>query len=168
MLKVAIATASAEKIKGIKEGISRFYHLEQTEVELYSKSTESGVPRQPFGDETYEGAINRVNGIKKEFPGMDLYVSCEAGIENAFGQYFNVQIVCIFETRSQMYFWGKSSGWSIPAEDIEIIKINTLDTYLRRKGISCIEELLGTSNSRSLAVAQATELALASGRLRNN
>ena len=52
--------------------------------------------------------------------------------------------------------------------DIEIIKRVTLDTYLREKGITSIEELLGTSNSRSSAVAQATELALASGRLRNN
>ena len=168
MLKVAIATASAEKIKGIKDGISRFYHLEQTEIELYSKSTESGVPSQPFGNETYEGAMNRVNGIKEEFPGMDLYISCEAGIESTFGQYFNVQVVCIFENKSKKYFWGKSSGWTIPTEDIKMIKSYTLDTYLREKGISCIEELLGTSNSRRSSIAQATELALSCGKLRNN
>lgn len=168
MLKVAIATSSNEKIKGIKEGISRFYGLGQSEIQLYSKSTESGVPSQPFEDETYQGALNRVNIIKKEFSGMDLYISCEAGIESAFEQYFNVQVVCIFENKSKKIFWGKSSGWTIPSEDIEIIKSDTLDTYLREKGISCIEELLGTSNSRSLGVAQATELALASGKLRNN
>ena len=99
---------------------------------------------------------------------MDLYISCEAGIEDAFEQYFNVQVVCIYESKSQMYLWGKSLGWSIPSEDIEFIKNNNLDKYLRGKGISCIEELLGTSNSRSSAVAQATEVALASGKLRNN
>ena len=168
MLKVAIATTSIEKIDGIKETFSRFYHLEQSEIEFYSMSVESGVPRQPFGNETYAGALNRVNAIRKKIPDMDFYISCEAGIENAFGNYFNVQVVCIFETKSQMYFWGKSAGWSIPSEDIEIIKRVTLDTYLREKGITSIEELLGTSNSRSSAVAQATELALASGRLRNN
>lgn len=168
MLRVAIATTSAEKVKGIKEGISRFCNLKQSEIELYSKTIESGVPRQPFKDETYQGALNRVNSIKKEFPEMDLYISCEAGIESTFGQYFNVQVVCIFENKSQKYFWGKSAGWSIPNGDIETIKNTTLDSYLRGKGIASIEELLGTSNSRSSAVAQATELALASGRLRNN
>lgn len=164
-LRVAIATSSTEKIDGVKNAISRFFFMKESEIEVYSKSIESGVSEQPFGDETYEGALNRVNSIQKEFPGMDFYVSCEAGIESAFGQYFNVQVVCIFETRSQMFFWGKSAGWSIPSKDIEVIRKNNLDTYLREKGISSIEELLGTSHSRSAAIAEATELALASGKL---
>ena len=79
-----------------------------------------------------------------------------------------MQVVCILETKSKTFYWGKSSGWSIPAEDIEIIRKKNLDIYLREKGITTIEELLGSSNSRSAAVAQATELALASGKLRNN
>lgn len=168
MLKVAIATTSAEKIEGIIKAVSRFYNLELSEIEIYSMSVESGVPSQPFGEETYEGALNRVNSIRKKFKVMDLYISCEAGIEKNFKQYFNVQVVCIFESKSQSYFWGKSFGWSIPSEDIEFIKNSTLDKYLRGKGLNAIEELLGTSNSRSSAVAQATEVALASGRLRNN
>ena len=168
MLKVAIATTSLEKIDGIKKAFSRFFNLKESEIEFYSMSISSGVPSQPFEDETYQGALNRLKKKKKKFSEMDFYVSCEAGIESSFGQYFNVQIVCIYENKSKKFFWGKSAGWSIPSEDIEIIKRNTLDTYLRGKGITCIEELLGTSNSRSSAVAQATELALASGKLRNS
>lgn len=165
MLKVAIATSSQEKISGVKDAISRFFCVKESEIEFYSKSIESMVSEQPFGNETYEGALNRVNGARKEFPEMDFYISCEAGIENAFDQYFNVQVVCIFETKSQSFFWGKSAGWSIPSEDIELIRQNNLDTYLRGKGITSIEELLGTSHSRRAAVAQAAELALASGKL---
>ena len=168
MLKVAIATVSCEKIDGIVKALSRYYGVGLSEMEIYSMSVESGVPSQPFGKETYEGAFNRVNNIRKKIKEMDLYISCEAGIEDAFEQYFNVQVVCIYESKSQMYLWGKSLGWSIPSEDIEFIKNNNLDKYLRGKGICCIEELLGTSNSRSSAVAQATEVALASGKLRNN
>ena len=74
-------------------------------------------------------------------------------------------IVCVLEEKSQSLFWGKSSGWSIPTKNIEIIKKSNLDTYLRGKGIHSIEELLGTSHSRRLAVAEATELAFASRRL---
>lgn len=164
-IKVAIATASTEKNAGVKEAFLRFFGIKETEFEFYSRSIESGVPEQPFGDETYQGALNRVNGARKVFPEMDYYISCEAGIENAFGQYFNVQVVCIFETKSQTYFWGKSSGWQIPSKDIEIIRKNNLDRYLRGKGVNSIEELLGSSNSRRAVVAQATELALASGKL---
>lgn len=168
MMKVAIATSSSEKITGVKEAISRFLHVKESEIEFYSKSIKSGVSEQPFGDETYQGALNRINGARKEFPEMDFYISCEAGIEKAFGQYFNVQVVCIFETKSERLFWGKSAGWSIPTEDIEKIRNNNLDSYLRGKGVNSIEELLGTSHSRRAAVAQAAELALTSGKLRNS
>lgn len=169
-MKVAIATMSEEKIKGIKDAIIRFYHLDPTEVELYSDSVESGVSRQPFGEETYVGALNRVNTIRKKFKEkeMDLYISCEAGIETVIGHYFNVQVICIFESKSQKYLWAKSFGWEIPSEDIEIIKRDTLDSYLRGKGINSIESLLGSEHSRSLAVTQATVLALASEKLKNN
>ena len=166
MLKVAIATESPEKVNGIKNAISRLFCMKESEIEFYSSSTESGVAEQPFGDETYQGALNRVKYLKSKIQGFDFYISCEAGIECACGQYFNVQVVCIDNNSS--IFWGKSSGWSIPPEDIEIIRKENLDIYLRKKGISSIEELLGMSYSRSAAVAQATELALASGKLRNN
>ena len=165
MIKVAIATQSPDKVDGIKDAISRLFCM-TSEIQFYSLKSKSGVSDQPFGDETYLGAKNRVEYAKEVLPGMDYYISCEAGIECAFNQYFNVQVVCI-ENNSKT-FWGKSAGWSIPSEDIEIIKKKNLDSYLKEKGISCIEELLGSSHSRSAAVAQATELALASGKLRNN
>lgn len=166
-MKVAIATKSRDKIDGIKLSFSRFF-TEETTASFYSTSVESGVSNQPFDSETYQGALNRLNNIQKALPGMDFYVSCEAGIENTFGQYFNVQVVCILETKTQRIFWGKSAGWSLPPNKIEIIRNNTLDTYLRGEGISCIEELLGPSYSRSAAVADATWLALASGKLKKN
>lgn len=167
MIKVAIATKSAEKIAGIKEAMYRIYKAKQ-EIQFYYKAVESGVSIQPFGEETYLGAINRLHKIKKEFPEMDYYVSCEAGIEETFGQFFNVQVVCV-ETRDRKTLWGKSAGLSIPPEHIEKIKAGTLDSYLRGKGISKIEEITGMS--RREFITQATELALASEKLqrsRNN
>lgn len=164
-MRVAIATTSSEKIAGVKNALCRFFGLEEQEIVVYSTATNSGVSDQPWGDETYEGAQNRVLSVSEKYPGMDFYVSCEAGIEKAFGQYFNVQVVCVLEAQTGMLYWGKSSGWAIPPKDIEIIRKGNLDKYLRGKGITCIEELLGPQNSRRSAVAQATELALASKKL---
>ena len=164
-MKVAIATGSREKIAGVKEAFIRFFQLKESELQIYFKPVESGVPEQPFNDETYKGALNRVNGIQEAFPDMDFYISCEAGIEYAFYHYFNVQVVCILDGKSNDYFWGKSAGLSIPVEAIEEIRQRNLDVFLRGKGITCIQELLGEHNSRRAAVAQATEFALASGKL---
>lgn len=165
-MKIAIATKSPDKITGIKETILRFFNLEEIEVEFFSKSVNSGVSEQPFDSETYQGALNRATCIQEEIPGMDYYISCEAGIENVFGQYYNVQVVCILKSNGET-LWGKSSGWTIPTEDIEIIRKNNLDNYLRCKEITSLEDLLGPSYSRSAAVADATWMALASGKLRN-
>jgi len=159
-MKVAIATESHEKIKGIKNAFSRFFDVKDAELEVHYEPTDSGVSAQPFDAETYEGARNRVDNIKRfNKERHDFYVSCEAGIECLAGIYFNVQVVCIFEVATQKYLFGKSFGWQIPSEDIEIIKEKHLDSYLIDKGIKSLEELC--PYSRNEAVAQATELALA-------
>ena len=162
-MKIAIATNSVDKINGIKAGFFRFFNLNETEVVVFHRSVESGVPEQPFDEETYLGAQNRVNVlISSKDMDADYYVSCEAGIESCKGMYFNVQIVCIFDRKAQKYVFGKSAGWQVPSEDIEVIKEINLDSYLRSKGITKIEELLGAEYSRANAVARATEFALAS------
>ncbi len=166
MIKVAISTISSDKINGVKQAFLEFFNLKESEIEFHSIKIESGVPEQPFDEETYQGAKNRVDNIKKKITEeMDFYISCEAGIESVFEQYFNVQVVCIFESSSQKYLWGKSAGWPIPPNAIKEVKQSNLDSYLRRIGITSIEELLGAKNSRSSAVEQATVLALASKKL---
>ncbi len=165
MLRVAIATSSQEKIEGIQEAFLRFFQLKKSEIEISFRKTESKVPEQPFDSEIYVGAYNRVEKIKEELEGWDYYVSCEAGIEGFVDNYFNVQVVCILEAASKNYLWGKSAGWQVPSKDIKAIKNGTLDSYLREKGFRCLEDILGLSHTRSQAVAQATEMALASKKL---
>ena len=164
-MRVAIATDSKEKIKGIKSAFSRFFKIEEEQIEFFHQKVESGVSEQPFNEETYEGALNRVNTLIEKSEKADFYISCEAGIEEFFGKYLNVQVICIFDSKNQRYLWGKSSGWQIPSKDIEIIRNSNLDDYLRAKGIQCAEDLLGADYSRAEVIAQAVEMALASQKL---
>ena len=53
-LSVAIATSSSDKIEGIRSAISRFFSLEESEIEVFPKAVDSEISEQPFGDETYE------------------------------------------------------------------------------------------------------------------
>ena len=163
-MKLRIASNSIDKINGIKIAFSRHFQIEETEIEVFHQSADSGVPDQPFGEETYQGAINRVKYLI-DSGDTDFYISCEAGIEQFLDSYFNVQVVCIFDKRSQKYIFGKSAGWQVPFEDIDLIKEINLDNYLKAKGIMSIEQLLGPDYARAKAVTQATEFALASLKL---
>ena len=165
-MRIKIASNSVDKINGIKHAIARFYEIPETELEVSHQKTSSDVPDQPFDEETYLGALNRVNNLISSEEKIDFYVSCEAGIETFLGKYFNVQVACIYDTKTQKYYFGKSAGWQIPSEDIEIIKKSNLDSYLRnRKGITNIKQLLGEDSSREELVTQATHMALASQEL---
>ena len=163
-MTVKIATNSTDKINGIIRAISRFFKIEESEINVIHQAVDSGVPDQPFDEQTYVGARNRVDSIigsnEKE---ADFYIGCEAGVEKLSGIFFNVQVVCIFDPKSQKYSFGKSSGWSIPLEDIEIIKLIGVDRYLRSLGIDTLEEFVGYS--RTEEVMRATEFALASLKL---
>lgn len=160
-MQIKIATNSIDKINGIREAFVRFFAIKNDDVEIHHCLAVSGVSEQPFDEETYQGALNRVRNLISS-DNADFVVSCEAGIESFLGCFFNVQVVCIFEKKTGKYYFGKSAGWQLPSEDIELIKEINLDTYLRNKGYTCLEDVLGKGYSRTSAVAQATVHALAS------
>lgn len=164
MLKIGIATTSSEKIEGIVKAISEIFRVTFEEMDVHCAAVESKVASQPFDEDTYKGAENRIREIERIFPGMHVYISCEAGIETAYDKYFNVHIVCVKEETSQTLLFGKSSSWEVPSEDIEIVKKIGLDHYLRCKGVTAIEELVG--KPRSAFVAEATAMALSSKKVK--
>ena len=164
-MKVEIATSSRQKILGIKTAFSRFFKIQESEIEIHYQKVKSEVPRQPFMEEIYQGALNRVKTIRNTECNAEFYISCEAGIEVCMRNFFNVQVVCVFDKKNHRYLWGKSAGWQIPARDIWMVKKYGVNEYLRKKGIRKNNELFGENYSRAEAVAQATEMALASAKL---
>ena len=87
---LVIATTSQDKIEGIKTAFLNYFPADEYEITIYSGKTDSGVSEQPFGNETYQGAYNRINNMRKQYNkffdsqgiNVNYYVSCEAGIDN--------------------------------------------------------------------------------------
>jgi len=75
-VKVVVASQSALKIAVCKKIIRTF----RENAELVTVKTASGVPEQPFGAETQQGAFNRLADAKRLVPDGDLYLSIENGI----------------------------------------------------------------------------------------
>lgn len=179
-ITLLIATTSEEKIKGIRDAFLQYFPEEKYEIKIYSCKAESGVPDQPFGNDTYQGAYNRINNIRKKHEKMleeqginiDYYVSCEAGIDDTnkviidgkvSKLYSSEQVVCIYSEKQDMYSFGKSSSWTIPEKDIEEIKNTNLDLYLRKRGCTCTQDVGdGKYNSRAKSVMEGTKSAIAS------
>lgn len=179
-ITIVIATTSSDKIEGIKEAFLQYFPKEEFEIKIYSGKAESGVPEQPFGDDTYQGAYNRINNIREKYETVlkeqgvcaDYYVSCEAGIDNTNKTiikgivtpiYTSEQIVCIYNPKSDSYYFGKSSSWTIPEDDIEEIKSTDLDKYLRKRGCTGLHDVgKGSYISRKEAVKEGAMSAIAS------
>lgn len=181
-ITIVIATTSKDKIEGITQAFLQYYPEDEYEIKVYSSKTESGVPEQPFGNDTYQGAYNRINNAREKHESIlrdqgidvDYYVSCEAGIddtnrtiinENLVQVFASEQIVCIYEPKKDSYSFGKSSAWIIPAEDIEEIKNTDLDRYLRNRECTGLHDVGdGKYITRKDAVKQGAISAIATSR----
>ena len=180
-MTIVIATESDAKIEGIKNAICKFYPNEEYDLKIYSGKTESGVDDQPFGNDTAQGAINRITNAMEKYKValneqnilVDYYISCEAGIDDTnriqIGDtdetlYASEQVVCIYKPSSDIYSFGKSSAWFLPKEVIDEIRKSNLDIYLRSLGCTGLQDIGNASNyiTRSEAIEQATASALAS------
>lgn len=177
---IVIATTSKDKIEGIKTAFIQFYPEEAFDLKIYATKVESGVSEQPFGNDTYQGAINRINNIREKYEqqfkeqgiNIDFYVSCEAGIDDTNKTiingkvsilYASEQVVCIYNPNNDSYTFGKSSAWTLPQKDIEEIINTNLDIYLRKRGCTGLHDV-GNGNyiTRKDAVIEGTRSAIAS------
>lgn len=166
-IRVGIATTSTDKIEGIKRAFEKIFP--NSKIQVFPRKTESGVADQPFGKETSKGAKNRVENLmetlKNDNVTVDYYVSCEAGIDNESipGEFFSEQVVFICNKATRKGFFGKSSSWSIPKEDIQEIQEADLDMYLRKRGYTGLQDIgNGTYITRCDAVEEGVCAALVS------
>ena len=77
-----VGTQSEIKLKAIRGSFEKFKHLVPGNEfwEIEGVAAESGKPEQPEGDETLEGAANRVRSAMDMHPESDMVIAIESGI----------------------------------------------------------------------------------------
>lgn len=158
-MKVVIATKNPHKLEGISLAFRDFFPKD--DIQISSIKVESGVDEQPFNDNVYLGARNRVENAQKVTKTYDFIISCESGIIEQFGNFFNVQIVYIIDS-SKKEAWGISQGFQIPNKYIPKIKETNLKTlfdeiFNEHGGISMLSY---GQLSRSKLIYEGTKMAL--------
>lgn len=118
-MKIFVASLNPVKIESTKAALAAFLN----DFEVSGVNTESGVSDQPFDEETYRGAENRVNYILDNYTiaSNDYAVGIEGGIFSIHGRYIAKGIVCIGNGNGLKYF-GESAGFELPERVMEKIK----------------------------------------------
>ena len=79
-MKIIVTSHNPVKIAAAREAFtSRF---KDSKIQLIPVDVKSGVPAQPMSDqETRQGARNRVNNAKRQYPDADFWVGMEGGLD---------------------------------------------------------------------------------------
>lgn len=119
MQKIITASLNPVKIESTQKGIGLFLD----EFSVTGVRSESGVSDQPFGEETYQGAENRVKYIinKQNPEDNSIIVAIEGGIFNIYDRYIAKGIVCVSDVKGNMAF-GESAGFEINKAMMEKIR----------------------------------------------
>lgn len=157
MTIVKVASKNSVKIDAINTAFNRYFK----DVKIISQNVESGVPDQPINDDVFKGAKNRLQALKND-SNYDYLVSCEGGLLQLAGHWFNVQVV-IIEDRNGYQGIGLSQGYEIPSEYIREAINTSVAEVLDRKfgGKGGISVLTRGYETRASLIQDGTVMALA-------
>lgn len=130
-MKILMGTKNPGKIEGAKQAFEKYFD----DVEIEGVSVASEVSDQPFDEEIFKGAKNRIKNLKEYAKNnnleADFYIASEAGITNLLGDWIDINMAVI-ENAEGIQSMGTSQGFPIPDKYIEEIKETELGKVMDR------------------------------------
>lgn len=124
-MKILIGTKNPGKIEGAKQAFEKYFD----NVEIEGIPVESNVSDQPFNEEIFQGAKNRVSNLKiyakENNIEADFFVASEAGITDSLGNWIDIN-AAVVESKDGLQTIGTSQGFAIPDKYIDEIKATEL------------------------------------------
>ena len=119
MKKVIIASENPVKVSVAKRAFSSLYPNEV--FEFVAIKSESGVSDQPMNNETKQGAINRLDFIKNNYPEADFWISQEGGTFEDGDRLYNRAWMAACD-KSGYVATASTSHFYLPTKIVEYIK----------------------------------------------
>lgn len=159
MTNVKVATLNQIKIEAIKTAFERHF----IDVDVKAFEVCSGVPEQPTNNSVFEGAEHRIKELKEVCGDYDYLVSCESGLINQSGHWFNVQVVLVESADGKKGF-GVSPGYEVPSRYIGEILETNISMLFKRIFKNCGGTRVLTKNqfTRKALIQLGTSMALVS------
>jgi len=118
-MKVLIASKNPVKINSVQIGFGRVFKGER--FSFNGVSVSSDISDQPMTvDETYQGAINRINNMKISGEVADYYIGIEGGLEIFNDQYYAFAWVVI--DNGQLVGKARTASFMLPPEIVKLIE----------------------------------------------
>ncbi len=139
MTKVVVGSKNPIKIQAVNEAFGNYF----SDVEVQGIDAASGVPDQPFDDETFIGAENRARALYEQHNAAgeyDYYAGIEGGIVKVFNSWFALGCICLMNREGKKSF-GTSALFQLPDEWIERLRGGMELGHL-------IDEVTGDKNSK--------------------
>lgn len=113
-IDIAVGSANPVKVEAVRNVMERIFG----QVRIFAYDVPSGVPEQPFGDQTQEGAKNRAKAALHDHT---LSVGIEAGVFEMFDTLYDFQYCAILD-REGRYTIGTGSGFRYPDSVVELVR----------------------------------------------
>ena len=113
-IRVSVGSLNPVKTEAVRTVMERIYG----DVILSPCDVNSGVSEQPWGEETYRGAVNRAKAAMGD---CDMSVGIEAGVFEVYDGLYDVQH-CVILDRSGRMTIGMSSGFRYPDDVVELLR----------------------------------------------
>lgn len=119
MKKIVVASKNPVKVQSTLAGFQEMFPNETFTVE--GISIPSQVSDQPMGnEETFQGALNRVEGAKKAMPDADYWVGIEGG-NIAHNEHDMEVLAWVIVLDQQGMGKARSAGFFLPPKVIELV-----------------------------------------------
>lgn len=138
--KVLIGSENSVKIESTRQSFSQFFKP----VEVHGLSADSGVSPQPFNEDTFTGAKNRAEQVKRindeQYLNANFFVGIEGGVLQLHNRYFQFTAIYILDQQHRESF-GTTGMYELPNWIVEKLLTGTELAYI-------IDELAQESNTK--------------------
>ena len=114
VMDIAVGSTNPVKVAAVRSVMERIYG----DVRITAVDVPSGVPPQPFEDQTHQGSVNRA---KAALGDHEMAVGIEAGVFEMLDGLYDIQHCTIITKDGRMTF-GQGSGFRYPDDIAELVR----------------------------------------------
>ena len=114
VMDIAVGSTNMVKVSAVRTVMERVYG----DVRITARDVDSGVPPQPFGEQTHQGSLNRARAA---IEGHEMAVGIEAGVFEMLDGLYDIQHCTIIDKEGRETY-GQGSGFRYPDAVAELVR----------------------------------------------